>query len=243
MTYWGERLESESGDESKTMVRLEVGAVEFLASIVTNESSDSASDEALYILYHLQISESGLKNLTNRNGDFIQTLMRVLQHGSYPSRAYALLLLKCMFKLADPIYLMSLRLEHFVQIVNILRDQISQPQSLKFFSPIEIDSTFKEEEKKKTREEWKKRRKEVPGELQHQTLTMENLTADRRWRRRPEYMYLCFEKGVEALDGCGSPLEWDQAIEVLRMKLNEVQPVLFLREHLLLHWCCLIYTR
>ncbi|KAJ4977938.1 hypothetical protein NE237_008718 [Protea cynaroides] len=109
------------------------GAVEFLASIVTNQSSssgsDSASDEALYILYHLQISEAGLKNLISRNGDFIQTLMRVLQHGSYPSRAYASLLLKCMFQLADPIYLMSLRLEHFVQIVNVLRDQISQQAS------------------------------------------------------------------------------------------------------------------
>ncbi|KAJ4977793.1 hypothetical protein NE237_008573 [Protea cynaroides] len=108
------------------------GAVEFLASILTNDESsdsDSASDEALYILYHLQISEAGLKNLINRNGDFIQTLMRVLQHGSYPSRAYSSLLLKCMFQLADPIYLMSLRLEHFVQIVNVLRDQVSQQAS------------------------------------------------------------------------------------------------------------------
>ncbi|KAJ4977573.1 hypothetical protein NE237_008353 [Protea cynaroides] len=106
------------------------GVVEFLASIVTNdESSDSASDEALYILYHLQISEAGLKNLINRNGDFIETLMRALQYGSYPSRAYASLLLKCMFQLADPIYLMSLQLEHFVQIVNILDDQISQQAS------------------------------------------------------------------------------------------------------------------
>ncbi|KAJ4979439.1 hypothetical protein NE237_010219 [Protea cynaroides] len=109
------------------------GAVEFLASIVTNQSSssgsDSASDEALYILYHLQISEAGLKNLMSKNGDFIQTLMRVLQDGSYPSRAYASLLLKSMFEYADPMYLMSLRLEHFVQIVNVLRDQISQQAS------------------------------------------------------------------------------------------------------------------
>ncbi|KAJ4971443.1 hypothetical protein NE237_004542 [Protea cynaroides] len=105
------------------------GAVEFLASIVTNECSTS-SDEALDILYHLQISETGFKNLITRNGDFIGTLMRVLQHGSYQSRGYATLLLKSMYEIADPIYMMNMRVEQFVQIVNVLSDQISQQASI-----------------------------------------------------------------------------------------------------------------
>ncbi|XP_042474998.1 E3 ubiquitin-protein ligase PUB23-like [Macadamia integrifolia] len=109
------------------------GAVEFLATIVANEDSSSSNDEeALYILYRLQISEAGLKKLIIRrsNGeDFIETLMRVLQHGTYPSRAYAALLLKSMFEVCDPIYLMALRVEHFAQIVNVLRDQISKQAS------------------------------------------------------------------------------------------------------------------
>ncbi|KAJ4972188.1 hypothetical protein NE237_005287 [Protea cynaroides] len=105
------------------------GAVEFLASIVTNECSTS-SDEALDILYHLQISESGLKNLITINGDFIGTLIRVLQHGSFRSRENAALLLKSVLKVADPMYMMSIRVEQFVQIVNVLRDQISRHASL-----------------------------------------------------------------------------------------------------------------
>ncbi|XP_043694456.1 E3 ubiquitin-protein ligase PUB23-like [Telopea speciosissima] len=110
------------------------GVVEFLASIVSStnleddeDTSGRAIDEALNLLYHLQISETGIKKLINRNsGEFIQTLMRVLQNGTYRSRAYAVLLLKFMFEFADPIYLMSLRVEQFVEIVNVLRDQISQ---------------------------------------------------------------------------------------------------------------------
>ncbi|KAJ4971045.1 hypothetical protein NE237_004144 [Protea cynaroides] len=105
------------------------GAVEFLASMVTNECSTS-SDEALDILYHLQISESGFKNLITRNGDFIGTLMRILQHGTFQSRAYALFLLKSLLKLAEPIYMVSWRVEQFVLIVNVLRDQISQHASM-----------------------------------------------------------------------------------------------------------------
>ncbi|XP_043719067.1 E3 ubiquitin-protein ligase PUB23-like isoform X2 [Telopea speciosissima] len=110
------------------------GAVEFLASIVANDegtSGGASTAEALYILHRLHISEVGLKKLLiSRNGDFIERLMmRVLQHGSYTSRAYATLLLKSMFELSDPTYLMSLRVEHFVQIVNVLRDQISQQAS------------------------------------------------------------------------------------------------------------------
>ncbi|XP_042477026.1 E3 ubiquitin-protein ligase PUB23-like [Macadamia integrifolia] len=112
------------------------GAVDFLASIVANDEGTSGTrssdEEALYILYRLQISEAGLKKLLIRrsNGeDFVKTLMRILQHGTYQSRAYAALLLKSMFEVCDPIYLMALRVEHFVQIVNVLRDQISQQAS------------------------------------------------------------------------------------------------------------------
>ncbi|XP_043722672.1 E3 ubiquitin-protein ligase PUB23-like [Telopea speciosissima] len=107
------------------------GAVEFLTSIVEEDNEGPSTDEALYILHRLQISEVGLKKLlVRRNGDFIERLMMwVLQHGSYTSRAYATLLLKSIFEVSDPIYLMALRVEHYVQIVNVLRDQISQQAS------------------------------------------------------------------------------------------------------------------
>lgn len=119
------------------------GAVEVLASIVcsmasleedasTNDEFEftRASDEAINILYHLQISGKSLKNLVNgNNGEFIQSLTRVLQCGSYESRAYAMLLLKSMFEVADPIALVSLKPDFFTEIVQLLYDQITSQAS------------------------------------------------------------------------------------------------------------------
>ncbi|KAK8613432.1 hypothetical protein V6N13_101194 [Hibiscus sabdariffa] len=64
------------------------GAVEFLASIVS-DSDSTATNEALSTLYNLQLSQAALKNLMGRSGDFLVSLMTVLQRGSYESRAYA----------------------------------------------------------------------------------------------------------------------------------------------------------
>ncbi|XWS56076.1 hypothetical protein CRYUN_Cryun09bG0055600 [Craigia yunnanensis] len=118
------------------------GVVEFLASILSNydsttgeESLDNEfesirpTDEALSILYNLQLSEAALKNLMRKNGDFIVSLTRVMQRGSYESRAYAVLLLKSMLEIADPMQLIRLRPELFVELIQVLRDQISQQAS------------------------------------------------------------------------------------------------------------------
>ncbi|XP_022747255.1 E3 ubiquitin-protein ligase PUB23-like [Durio zibethinus] len=120
------------------------GAVEFLVSIVSyydstaaEESSDNEfetirptpTDEALSILYNLQLSEAALKNLMGKNGDFVVSLTRVMQHGRYESRAYAVLLLKSILEIADPALLISLRPELFVELIQVLHDQISQQAS------------------------------------------------------------------------------------------------------------------
>ncbi|TYI65348.1 hypothetical protein E1A91_D09G151400v1 [Gossypium mustelinum] len=118
------------------------GAVEFLASIVCNydptateESLDyefdsiKPIDEALSILYSLQLSEASLKNLMGKNGDFILSLTRVMQRGSYESRAYAVLLLKSMAEIADPMQLINFRPQLFIELVQVLHDQISKQAS------------------------------------------------------------------------------------------------------------------
>ncbi|KAL5763661.1 hypothetical protein ACOSQ2_016255 [Xanthoceras sorbifolium] len=116
------------------------GTIEFLATIIKNYNSESytedgselekAIDEALSILYHLNISERYLKNLIN-NGDheFVESLVQVLKHGNYQSRAYSTKLLKSIFDVADPTQLMTANLELFTEIVKVLRDQISQQAS------------------------------------------------------------------------------------------------------------------
>ncbi|KAL1331845.1 E3 ubiquitin-protein ligase PUB23-like [Arachis hypogaea] len=123
------------------------GAVEFLASIVVmNHGYDSievssdgdegfdtksgVSDEALSILHNLHLSENGLKALLGfKDGIFVDSLTRVLQRGIYESRAYAVFLLKSMSQVANPNQLVNLRNELFVELVQVLKDQISQKAS------------------------------------------------------------------------------------------------------------------
>ncbi|XVF76088.1 hypothetical protein PTKIN_Ptkin13bG0238000 [Pterospermum kingtungense] len=121
------------------------GAIEFLASIVSTYDATAAAAEesslddefesirlaaeALSILYNLQLSEAALKNLMGKSGDFVMSLTRVMQKGSYESRAYAVLLLKSVLEVADPMQLISLRPEFFVELVQVLHDQISQQAS------------------------------------------------------------------------------------------------------------------
>ncbi|KAI4348876.1 hypothetical protein L6164_009544 [Bauhinia variegata] len=52
-----------------------------------------------------------------------------MQRGIYDSRAYAVLLLKSIFEVADPVHLFSLRTELFVELVQVLKDQISPKAS------------------------------------------------------------------------------------------------------------------
>jgi len=138
------------------------GAVEFLASIVVNNNNSNndssngadpndgsgfelktnASDEALSLLHTLDLSEQGLKALLSfRNGEFIESLTRVMQKGFFESRAYAVFLLKSMSQVADPVQMLHLRQELFGELVQVLKDQISTKtskdilQTLIHFSP------------------------------------------------------------------------------------------------------------
>ncbi|XP_030531772.1 E3 ubiquitin-protein ligase PUB23-like [Rhodamnia argentea] len=116
------------------------GAVEFLASVINTNSQDQSlasedgsllnikapSDDALCILYNLQLSEQGLKSLVAKDSEFTESLTRIMQRGPYDSRAYAVLLLKSMFEVAEPMQIITLRQEFFAEAVQVLHDHISQ---------------------------------------------------------------------------------------------------------------------
>ncbi|KAL3536027.1 hypothetical protein ACH5RR_004488 [Cinchona calisaya] len=121
-----------------------VGAADFLASIVNNigdnhdicedssimSESTKARDEALSLLCHLQLSEDGLKSLIEKNNaKFINSLVRVMQRGNFESRAYAVMLLKSITQVVDPTHWTNLKTEFFVELVQILNDQISDKAS------------------------------------------------------------------------------------------------------------------
>ncbi|KAL5060382.1 hypothetical protein RYX36_031986 [Vicia faba] len=132
-----------SGSETNKRCMEDAGVVDFLASTVVNNSCniDSASllspetnvnlvDEALSILHNLHVSEAGLKNLLAfKNGQFIESLTKVLQKGFFESRAYAVFLLKSMTEVAEPVQLLHQKTELFVELVQVLKDQISQKVS------------------------------------------------------------------------------------------------------------------
>ncbi|KAJ8750232.1 hypothetical protein K2173_014147 [Erythroxylum novogranatense] len=135
------RLRSITLESDRNVSCLEAaGAVDFLVSIIKNDdvippASDDetssadftrASDEALSILYLLKISGSQYKTLISKDGDFIQSLMLILRHGNYRSRAYATMLLKSLHEVADPIQLVNFGRELFSEVVRVLHDQISK---------------------------------------------------------------------------------------------------------------------
>ncbi|KAH6798907.1 plant U-box 23 [Perilla frutescens var. frutescens] len=115
------------------------GAADFLAALIVGKfpgpsSSDEdlsdyrkTCDDALSIIYSLQLSESGLKTLNN--AEFIETLTLIMQQGSYESRAYAVMLLKSMLEVADPSLLIGLKSEFFSEIAHILSEDNSSKGS------------------------------------------------------------------------------------------------------------------
>ncbi|KAK4480917.1 hypothetical protein RD792_011775 [Penstemon davidsonii] len=118
-----------------------VGAPEFLASLIVTKTIESrcaevsehlselnkACDEALSLLYTLQLSEAGLKSIAKE--ELIESLTTVMQSGSYESRVYAIMLLKSIVEVADPNQLTNLKPEFFIELTQILNDQITNKAS------------------------------------------------------------------------------------------------------------------
>ncbi|GAB4834066.1 hypothetical protein Ancab_032319 [Ancistrocladus abbreviatus] len=111
----GSSTREEEGDEKRLLVEEEI------------ESRKPVEEEALSLLYQLQISESNLKKVfRGENGSLLEAFMRILERSyNYESRVFALELMKSMLDMADPPQLTSLKAKLFVQLVQILRDQIS----------------------------------------------------------------------------------------------------------------------
>ncbi|XP_020575910.1 E3 ubiquitin-protein ligase PUB23-like [Phalaenopsis equestris] len=123
------RIVSES-ERNKRCVEATPGAIDFLASIISNLSTENedefASDEAVSILYSLQLSQQSLRDLQERNQDLIKSLTAILRRSAnYQTRAHAVLLIKALIGVVPPSRLISVGQEFFEEIVKVLRDRIS----------------------------------------------------------------------------------------------------------------------
>ncbi|XP_073152669.1 E3 ubiquitin-protein ligase PUB23-like [Henckelia pumila] len=109
-----------------------VGTPEFLAFLIVQKTLDpeyseskQACEVALSILYSLQLSESGIESISNQ--EFVEALTKIMQWGSYESRAYAVMLLDSILEVADPAQIVSTTSPlFFLQCTQILKDEISQ---------------------------------------------------------------------------------------------------------------------
>ncbi|XP_008784119.3 E3 ubiquitin-protein ligase PUB23-like [Phoenix dactylifera] len=135
-------------DRNKRCVEA-AGAVDFLASVIEESRSNprereqdqqdeglfddvtgsvsAAHDEALNILYSLQVSEQSLLHLIERNNDFMESLATILRRSNYQSRTHAMLLIKSLLSVMAPARLKGFSKELFGEVVKVLRDQISYP--------------------------------------------------------------------------------------------------------------------
>lgn len=117
----------------KMLAAEESGIMEFVVSVITSNSESAAlTDEALHLLHTLNISESNIKDLvrSGRRDELVTALVHVLKiGGNYQSRAHAIITLRSIFEVADPMQLLNVPPEFFREVVRVLLDQISQQAS------------------------------------------------------------------------------------------------------------------
>ncbi|KAK8949264.1 E3 ubiquitin-protein ligase PUB23 [Platanthera zijinensis] len=119
------------GERNKRCVEGVPGAIDFLVSVISNEQGNeeaaiSACDEAVNILYSLQLSQGGLLDLFERNEDLLNSLAAVLRLSvNYQTRAYVVLIVKTLLRVVPSTQLMSIRQEFFEGMVKVLKDRIS----------------------------------------------------------------------------------------------------------------------
>ncbi|WOH06233.1 hypothetical protein DCAR_0625656 [Daucus carota subsp. sativus] len=132
-----------SENETNKRFMESAGAANFLASIIINAKRSSADevveeefeltraeDEALSILYQLQLSETSLKSLIrSENGEFIESMIRFMKSDNYESRTYSILLLKTIFYVVDQAEMKSFRGELLKEVIHVLKDEISPKAS------------------------------------------------------------------------------------------------------------------
>ncbi|GER29020.1 U-box domain-containing family protein [Striga asiatica] len=118
------------------------GVADFLASLIVDntlhqssrpESSGSdpdpdlsgsrkACEEAVAILYALQLSESSLEALA-QNPEFPEALTRLIPNSGYESRVQAIIILRSMLESSDPTRQFIPKSEFYLELAEILRSQ------------------------------------------------------------------------------------------------------------------------
>ncbi|XP_047313466.1 E3 ubiquitin-protein ligase PUB23-like [Impatiens glandulifera] len=113
------------------------GAVEFLAGVIRN-GDVSTSEEAVSVLFNIGASECSLKKIVNNEngGEFVESITRVLNSGSFQTRVSCITLMRSVFEVADPTHLIGVKMEFFSEVVRLLKDNIATKTVLKLLMEV-----------------------------------------------------------------------------------------------------------
>ncbi|KAF0908432.1 hypothetical protein E2562_025406 [Oryza meyeriana var. granulata] len=116
-------------DRNRKLLTAVPCAVDILAAVVVSSCQDAkaACDDALEIICSLQLSEQCLTRLVERNEELVHALVAALQRSNTTSRAHAALLLEGVTAVMSSNRLVSLPEEVFGEVVQLLRDRVSNP--------------------------------------------------------------------------------------------------------------------
>ncbi|XP_074269121.1 E3 ubiquitin-protein ligase PUB23 [Silene latifolia] len=122
-----EKLKSIANESSANKRCLETTsqAIEFLARVIIQDNNNGT--QALSILALLQITdERVLKTiLAEKDGAIFESLIKIMQKSNYDSRAYAMGFMKVLVQAAEPTQVVALRVDHFIEVVQLLKDEVS----------------------------------------------------------------------------------------------------------------------
>ncbi|XP_057523826.1 E3 ubiquitin-protein ligase PUB23-like [Amaranthus tricolor] len=112
-----------SGNTNKRCLESTPEVVEFLVRVITQ--SHKHDEEAFQTLSHLQISDEMILKNVLKGGALLDSITSIMKKTSYDLRSYAILLMKQLVQVAEPVQLVSLKQDHFVEVVQVIKDDIS----------------------------------------------------------------------------------------------------------------------
>ncbi|KAK9699231.1 hypothetical protein RND81_08G161400 [Saponaria officinalis] len=103
--------------------------IEFLGQLIIQDNNNGA--QALSILAQLNITdERVLRTLAaEKEGAIFDSLMKIMQSSNYESRAYAIEFMKNLIQVAQPAQVVGLRVSHFIEVVQLIKDNVSSKAS------------------------------------------------------------------------------------------------------------------
>ncbi|KAK9668635.1 hypothetical protein RND81_13G073700 [Saponaria officinalis] len=125
--------------------------IEFLARLIIVDNNDQSQEignnvgnKALSILSHLHITDVTLLKalLAEKEGTILNSLATIMQKSNDECRTYAINLMKLLVQVVEPNHVVSIRVDNFVEVVQLLKDNVSPKASKAALKFLAVASTW-----------------------------------------------------------------------------------------------------